>query len=76
MSASVAPECNGVKERYDSCFLKWYSESKSLGTPLKCVLIVEQSSCVGRQLRTTANPSSSSIDNVWTYDIKLVFGTE
>lgn len=49
MSASLAPECNEVKEytlfprprqtlvailivamcrRYDSCFLKWYSESK------------------------------------------------
>ncbi|RDI83997.1 hypothetical protein Vi05172_g5800 [Venturia inaequalis] len=26
MSASLAPECNKVKERYDSCFLKWYSE--------------------------------------------------
>ncbi|KAF2752013.1 UPF0203-domain-containing protein [Sporormia fimetaria CBS 119925] len=27
MSASLAPECNDVKERYDNCFLKWYSES-------------------------------------------------
>ncbi|MCJ1307760.1 Mitochondrial distribution and morphology protein 35 [Agyrium rufum] len=26
MSASAAPECIEVKERYDSCFLKWYSE--------------------------------------------------
>ncbi|KAF2838519.1 UPF0203-domain-containing protein [Patellaria atrata CBS 101060] len=26
MSASLAPECNEVKERYDNCFLKWYSE--------------------------------------------------
>ncbi|KAI9773432.1 MAG: Mitochondrial distribution and morphology protein 35 [Geoglossum simile] len=26
MSASLAPECNETKERYDSCFLKWYSE--------------------------------------------------
>ncbi|EQK98383.1 glycosylphosphatidylinositol-N-acetylglucosaminyltransferase complex, subunit PIG-Q/GPI1, variant 1 [Ophiocordyceps sinensis CO18] len=26
MSASLAPECNQVKERYDACFLKWYSE--------------------------------------------------
>ncbi|KAF7550197.1 hypothetical protein G7Z17_g5880 [Cylindrodendrum hubeiense] len=24
MSASLAPECNEVKERYDTCFLKWY----------------------------------------------------
>ncbi|ORY58775.1 mitochondrial distribution/morphology family 35/apoptosis [Pseudomassariella vexata] len=26
MSASLAQECNEVKERYDTCFLKWYSE--------------------------------------------------
>ncbi|KAI9929192.1 hypothetical protein ASPWEDRAFT_106364 [Aspergillus wentii DTO 134E9] len=26
MSASIAPECNDIKEKYDSCFLKWYSE--------------------------------------------------
>ncbi|KAI0123791.1 mitochondrial distribution/morphology family 35/apoptosis [Xylariales sp. AK1849] len=26
MSASLAPACNEVKERYDTCFLKWYSE--------------------------------------------------
>ncbi len=26
MSASFAPECNEPKERYDTCFLKWYSE--------------------------------------------------
>nr|POE64874.1 mitochondrial distribution and morphology protein 35 [Quercus suber] len=32
MSASLAPECNDVKERYDSCFLKWYSEKYLRGT--------------------------------------------
>ncbi|KAF2219842.1 mitochondrial distribution/morphology family 35/apoptosis [Elsinoe ampelina] len=32
MSASLAPECNDVKERYDSCFLKWYSEKFLRGT--------------------------------------------
>ncbi|OJJ00325.1 hypothetical protein ASPVEDRAFT_51536 [Aspergillus versicolor CBS 583.65] len=26
MAASIAPECNGIKEKYDTCFLKWYSE--------------------------------------------------
>ncbi|KIX07632.1 uncharacterized protein Z518_02285 [Rhinocladiella mackenziei CBS 650.93] len=26
MSASLASECNEVKEKYDTCFLKWYSE--------------------------------------------------
>ncbi|KAL2268338.1 hypothetical protein VTJ83DRAFT_3184 [Remersonia thermophila] len=34
MSQSLAPECNEVKERYDTCFLKWYSEKylRGLGT--------------------------------------------
>ncbi|KAM0717005.1 hypothetical protein Q7P37_006857 [Cladosporium fusiforme] len=32
MSASFAPECNEVKERYDTCFLKWYSEKFLRGT--------------------------------------------
>ncbi|CAI7609117.1 unnamed protein product [Penicillium pancosmium] len=27
MAASIAPECNEIKERYDTCFLKWYSEN-------------------------------------------------
>jgi hypothetical protein len=26
MSQSLAKQCNEVKERYDTCFLKWYSE--------------------------------------------------
>ncbi|KAK3941333.1 hypothetical protein QBC46DRAFT_259010 [Diplogelasinospora grovesii] len=26
MSQSLAKECNELKERYDTCFLKWYSE--------------------------------------------------
>ncbi|KAL1301726.1 hypothetical protein AAFC00_005931 [Neodothiora populina] len=32
MSASLAPECNEPKERYDTCFLKWYSEKYLKGT--------------------------------------------
>ncbi|KAH8595179.1 mitochondrial distribution/morphology family 35/apoptosis [Bisporella sp. PMI_857] len=38
MSASLAPECNEVKERYDSCFLKWYSEKylRGKGTEDEC----------------------------------------
>ncbi|PQE14408.1 Mitochondrial distribution and morphology 35 protein [Rutstroemia sp. NJR-2017a BBW] len=38
MSASLAPECNEVKERYDSCFLKWYSEKylRGKGTTDEC----------------------------------------
>ncbi|CCX32950.1 hypothetical protein FPQ18DRAFT_314279 [Pyronema domesticum] len=26
MSASLAPECSERKERYDTCFINWYSE--------------------------------------------------
>ncbi|TGO83650.1 hypothetical protein BPOR_0613g00050 [Botrytis porri] len=47
MSASLAPECNEVKDfryaehfqrRYDSCFLKWYSEKylRGKGTTDEC----------------------------------------
>ncbi|KAL6252445.1 Mitochondrial distribution and morphology protein 35 [Rhinocladiella similis] len=32
MSASLAPECNEVKEKYDTCFLKWYSEKYLRGS--------------------------------------------
>ncbi|KAK1829399.1 mitochondrial distribution/morphology family 35/apoptosis [Podospora conica] len=32
MSQSLAKECNEVKERYDTCFLKWYSEKYLRGT--------------------------------------------
>ncbi|OCT47499.1 Mitochondrial distribution and morphology protein 35 [Cladophialophora carrionii] len=39
MSASLAPECNEVKEKYDTCFLKWYSESRSLAMTLVAELL-------------------------------------
>ncbi|TGZ84385.1 hypothetical protein EX30DRAFT_393887 [Ascodesmis nigricans] len=26
MSSSLAPECSEGKERYDTCFINWYSE--------------------------------------------------
>ncbi|KAK0749926.1 hypothetical protein B0T18DRAFT_322637 [Schizothecium vesticola] len=32
MSQSLAKQCNEVKERYDTCFLKWYSEKYLRGT--------------------------------------------
>ncbi|KAM7204617.1 Mitochondrial distribution/morphology family 35/apoptosis [Rhypophila sp. PSN 637] len=34
MSQSLAKQCNEVKERYDTCFLKWYSEKylRGIGT--------------------------------------------
>lgn len=28
MSASLAGECSARKDKYDNCFLKWYSESR------------------------------------------------
>ncbi|TVY60876.1 Mitochondrial distribution and morphology protein, partial [Lachnellula suecica] len=41
MSASLAPECNEKKERYDSCFLKWYSENylRGKGTEDPCAAL-------------------------------------
>ncbi|KUJ10678.1 uncharacterized protein LY89DRAFT_626182 [Mollisia scopiformis] len=41
MSASLAPECDEVKERYDSCFLKWYSEKylRGKGTTDECAAL-------------------------------------
>ena len=67
MSSSLAPECNEPKEyvdqthpviillimasRYDSCFLKWYSESayfnKSLGVSEEMLTSMAQASCEG-----------------------------
>lgn len=32
MSASLAPECNELKEKYDACFLKWFSEKYLRGS--------------------------------------------
>ncbi|KAK1753089.1 mitochondrial distribution/morphology family 35/apoptosis [Echria macrotheca] len=32
MSQSLDKQCNEVKERYDTCFLKWYSEKYLRGT--------------------------------------------
>ncbi|KZF21907.1 hypothetical protein L228DRAFT_269355 [Xylona heveae TC161] len=54
MSASLAPECNEVKERYDSCFLKWYSEKFLRGNAStdECEpLFKEYRSCLSRALK-------------------------
>ncbi|RKF59548.1 Uncharacterized protein OnM2_059020 [Erysiphe neolycopersici] len=44
MSASLAPQCNESKERYDSCFLKWYSEKYLRGNVTKddCASLFEE----------------------------------
>ncbi|SMR63393.1 unnamed protein product [Zymoseptoria tritici ST99CH_3D1] len=44
MSASLASECNEVKERYDSCFLKWYSEKyvRGVATTDECEPLFKQ----------------------------------
>ncbi|KAF2769121.1 hypothetical protein EJ03DRAFT_327709 [Teratosphaeria nubilosa] len=54
MSASLAPECNEVKERYDNCFLKWYSEKYLRGTATTddCEPLFKQyKSCLSRALK-------------------------
>ncbi|KEQ82713.1 hypothetical protein M438DRAFT_299915 [Aureobasidium pullulans EXF-150] len=54
MSASLAPECNEVKERYDSCFLKWYSEKYLRGTATsdECEpLFARYKQCLSRALK-------------------------
>lgn len=53
MSASLAPECNEVKERYDNCFLKWYSEKFLRGTATsdECKPMFEQyEKCLSKAL--------------------------
>ncbi|CZT23281.1 probable MDM35 Mitochondrial Distribution and Morphology protein [Ramularia collo-cygni] len=54
MSASLAPECNEVKERYDSCFLKWYSEKYLRGTATsdECAPLFKQyQTCLNKALK-------------------------
>ncbi|KAI5361308.1 Putative mitochondrial distribution/morphology family 35/apoptosis [Septoria linicola] len=54
MSASLAPECSEVKERYDSCFLKWYSEKFIRGAAKtdECEPLFRQyKECLGKALK-------------------------
>ncbi|OAP58857.1 hypothetical protein AYL99_06154 [Fonsecaea erecta] len=54
MSASLAPECNEVKEKYDSCFLKWYSEKYIRGNSStdECEPLFKQyKSCLTKALK-------------------------
>ncbi|KAM3534472.1 hypothetical protein MY4038_002300 [Beauveria bassiana] len=55
MSASLAPECNEIKERYDTCFLKWYSEKYLRGAEKdnkECELLFKQyQTCLGVALK-------------------------
>ncbi|CAN8105103.1 unnamed protein product [Discula destructiva] len=56
MSASLAPECNEIKEKYDTCFLRWYSEKylRGLGKAddNECTsLFKEYKSCLGVALK-------------------------
>ncbi|KAK3487114.1 UPF0203-domain-containing protein, partial [Neurospora crassa] len=51
MSQSLAKECNEAKERYDTCFLKWYSEKYLRGNGTEqnnecSALFKEYSSCL------------------------------
>ncbi|TKA22375.1 hypothetical protein B0A50_08257 [Salinomyces thailandicus] len=54
MSASLAPECNETKERYDNCFLKWYSEKYIRGTATndECEPLFKQyKTCLSKALK-------------------------
>ncbi|KAF2466849.1 uncharacterized protein BDR25DRAFT_268395 [Lindgomyces ingoldianus] len=54
MSASLAPECNQVKEQYDNCFLKWYSEKFLRGTATsdECESLFKQyEQCLSKALK-------------------------
>ncbi|KAJ5132636.1 Mitochondrial distribution/morphology family 35/apoptosis [Penicillium atrosanguineum] len=54
MAASIAPECNEIKEKYDTCFLKWYSEKYLRGntTSNDCEALFEKyRSCLSKVLK-------------------------
>ncbi|KAE8380012.1 mitochondrial distribution/morphology family 35/apoptosis [Aspergillus bertholletiae] len=54
MSASIAPECNDIKDKYDTCFLKWYSEKYLRGntTSNDCdELFSKYKTCLNRVLK-------------------------
>ncbi|OQE28601.1 hypothetical protein PENSTE_c003G00053 [Penicillium steckii] len=54
MAASIAPECNDIKERYDTCFLKWYSEKYLRGntTSNECEdLFAKYKNCLSKVLK-------------------------
>ncbi|PKY08245.1 distribution and morphology protein 35 [Aspergillus campestris IBT 28561] len=54
MAASLAPECNEIKEKYDTCFLKWYSEKYLRGntTSNECEeLFSKYKACLSKTLK-------------------------
>ncbi|KAG0128427.1 mitochondrial distribution/morphology family 35/apoptosis [Tuber indicum] len=54
MSSSLAPECSEKKERYDTCFIKWYSEKylRGEGSTDECEeLFKEYKSCLNAALK-------------------------
>ncbi|KAF8539544.1 distribution and morphology protein 35 [Trichophaea hybrida] len=55
MSASLAPECSDRKERYDTCFINWYSEKYLRGNTepsSECdALFKEYQSCLNKALQ-------------------------
>ncbi|KAI1608418.1 hypothetical protein EDD37DRAFT_669283 [Exophiala viscosa] len=77
MSASLAPECNEVKEKYDTCFLKWYSESTILvqlyTASSTSGLTLLQNIFGGTPQRTSVNHFSSNTSPVYRYALELRF---
>ncbi|KAG0642836.1 hypothetical protein HOY80DRAFT_566645 [Tuber brumale] len=54
MSSSLAPECSEKKGRYDTCFIKWYSEKylRGEGSTDECEeLFKEYKSCLNAALK-------------------------
>ncbi|EDN08961.1 predicted protein [Histoplasma mississippiense (nom. inval.)] len=54
MSASLAPECNNIKEKYETCFLKWYSEKYLRGNTADkdCAKVFEEyQKCLSKTLK-------------------------
>ncbi|PGG95454.1 hypothetical protein AJ79_10044 [Helicocarpus griseus UAMH5409] len=54
MSASLAPECNQVKDKYETCFLKWYSEKylRGVTTDKDCAKVFEEyQKCLAKTLK-------------------------
>ncbi|KAN0073074.1 Mitochondrial distribution/morphology family 35/apoptosis [Elaphomyces granulatus] len=53
MSASLALACNSLKEKYDTCFLRWYSEKYLRGnTRDECAeLFSEYKKCLTKALK-------------------------
>eukprot|EP00842_Homolaphlyctis_polyrhiza_P006377 jgi/Hompol1/6740/HPOL_003318-RA len=51
--SSLSPECNNLKQRYDSCFTKWYAEKFLNGDskPACEDVLLEYKECVWKAIK-------------------------